>query len=53
MSNFLEGYRTYIMSGLGALTVLAAYFGFIDSPTAVLLLGIFGFGGLAALRASK
>ena len=51
--SFLDGYKTYIMAGLGALTVLGLYFKVIDSATAQLLLGIFGFGGLAALRSAQ
>lgn len=51
--NMLSGYRTYIFAALGAVTVGAFFLGFIDQATANMLLGLFGFGGIAALRAAK
>lgn len=47
----LSGYRTYIMAFFGAVTVAAYGLGWIDADTASVLLGLEGFGGLAALRA--
>jgi hypothetical protein len=48
---FLKGKKTYILSGLGALVVFAYFLGFIDYQVLDLLLGLLGFGSLAALRA--
>ena len=48
-----EGYRTYIMAACGAVTILAFFVGLIDVTTAQMLLGLFGCGGMAALRAAK
>lgn len=50
--NFLSGKKTYIFALLGALTVLSAYLGYVDSDTANVVLGLLGFGGLASLRAA-
>ena len=47
----MEGYKTYIMAGLIALAVFAKTLGWIDQQTFEILLGLFGAGGLAALRA--
>ena len=49
--DFLSGKKTYIFAALGAITVGAYFLGFIDVTAANILLGLFGFGGMAALRA--
>lgn len=48
----LTGKRTYICAVLGGLVVALRILELIDGPTAEALLGLLGFGGLAALRAA-
>jgi hypothetical protein len=48
--SFLKGKKTYILAVLGAGVVGAYFLGFLDMTTANMLLGLLGFGGLAALR---
>lgn len=50
---FLSGYRTYIFATAIALISAAKYLGWLDDATYTTLLGLFGAGGLAALRAAK
>lgn len=49
----LEGKRTYIVAGLGAIVVGLWLANIIDNNMADKLLALLGFGGLAALRAAK
>ena len=51
--NFLKGKKTYCTAIAGAIVVFAHLTGLIDSQTFNTLVGLLGFGGLAALRASK
>ena len=51
MVDSLKGYKTYIFAVCIGLLAAAQYLGFIDDGTAQLLYGLFGSGGLAALRA--
>lgn len=53
MANWFSGRKTYIVAALGGIVVIANFLGYLDSSTANLLLGILGFGGIAALRAAK
>lgn len=46
----MSGYKTYIFAALGGLTAAAYFLNYIDATMANMLLAIFGFGGLAALR---
>lgn len=41
------------MAIVGGIVVVANFLGYLDSSTANLLLGILGFGSIAALRAAK
>lgn len=50
---FLEGKKTYLMATGIALTVFLHILNLIDDATYQALLGLFGAGGLAALKASK
>lgn len=50
--NFLSGYKTYLCALGGGLVVAAYFLQWIDAATAQVLLGLFGFGGLASLRAA-
>lgn len=49
--DWLSGKKTYICAILVALATFAYQLGWIDAATLSLLLGLFGAGGLAALRA--
>jgi hypothetical protein len=49
---FLRGYKTYIMAACGLLTIGTYAIHKIDAQTATMLLGMFGFGGIAALRSA-
>lgn len=51
--NKLTGYKTYLMALGASITVLLHLLNIIDSQTFQTLLGLFGAGGLAALRAAK
>lgn len=53
LSTWLEGKRTYIAALAGAIVVFLNLVDVIDQQTANVLLSLFGFGGLAALRAAK
>lgn len=48
----LTGYKTYISVICGVICACIYGLGYIDQPTLIALLGIFGFTGLAALRKS-
>lgn len=50
---FLKGKKTYLLAAAGAVVAVLAWSGVIDFETANKILAILGFGGLAALRASK
>lgn len=52
MFNSIKGYRTYICAAGGAATVALYLLGIFDAETANALLFLFGFGGLAGLRAA-
>lgn len=49
--DFLKGKKSYILAGLGVLTVLANHYSYISSSTEQQILLILGFGTVAALRA--
>jgi len=48
----MKGYRTYVCSFLGAVIVLAMALGYISDGLGLTLLGLMGFGSIAALRAA-
>lgn len=50
---FLQGKKTYVMALGGAIVVFLKIANLIDDTTYQTLLGLFGLGGLAALRAAK
>jgi len=50
---YLRGKKTYIFAALGAIVVFAKLIGWIDDVTMNVLLGLLGFGGLAALKAGQ
>lgn len=47
----MSGKKTYIIAAFVALAVFAKTMGWIDQATFEILLGLFGAGGLATLRA--
>lgn len=47
----LQGYKTYIVAALAALTVFAHSLGYIDDATRDTLLALLGAGGVATLAA--
>lgn len=49
----LEGKKTYICAVTGSLIVLLKLLNVLDDAIANTLLGLLGFGGLAALHAKK
>ena len=49
---FLNGYRTYIMSGVGIMSAIAAYM-VGDTDIFIMLQSIFTFGGIFFLRKSN
>lgn len=49
--DFLKGKKTYLFSALIALVVFAQQMAWIDAEMSAVLLGLFGAGGLASLRA--
>ena len=49
---FLNGYRTYIMSGVGIMSAIAAYM-VGDTDILIMLQSIFTFGGIFFLRKSN
>jgi hypothetical protein len=51
MMNWLNGKKTYLCSLAGGLAFVAYLLGYIDEATFNRAALIFGFGGLAALRA--
>jgi hypothetical protein len=53
VNDFIKGYRTYFMVGCGLGVIGAWMLGQIDLETANMLLGTFGLGSIAALRAAK
>ena len=52
MLTILKGYRTYICAFIVALIAVLHYFGVIDSNLYPSLIGLFGSGAIAALRAA-
>lgn len=52
MNTMLTGYKTYIFAALGGITVAVYLLGYIDANTANTLMALFGFGGIATLRAA-
>lgn len=46
----LQGYKTYILSGLGFGIIGAFLLGFLDLDTTVAILGMLGFGSVVTLR---
>ena len=50
---WLEGKKTNICAVAGAVVVFLRLIGTLDDVTTNTLLGLFGFGGLAALHAKK
>lgn len=50
---FLKGKRTYIFAVLLGLATVAQALDWIDDQTFQTLVGLFGAGGLAGLRAAK
>lgn len=48
----LTGYKTYIVTFLGALVVLAISLGYLNGSVGLMLLGFLGFGSVAALRSA-
>lgn len=48
----LTGKKTYICAFLGAVVVVAHFFGYFDSATVQQFLELLGFAGLAALRSA-
>ena len=53
LQKFLDGKKTYACAFLGAVVVFLNLAGFIDSGLTQTLLGLFGFGAVASLRAAK
>ncbi len=47
---FLEGKKTYIISGLALCVIGSHLLGFIDIDTTAAILSALGFGGVATLR---
>ncbi len=50
---FLNGKKTFLMAFAGAATLVSVYFGWLEADLGNQLLALFGFAGLAALRAAK
>lgn len=50
---FFVGKKTYIFSVAGVVVLVAVYQGYLDTELGNQLLVLFGFGGIAALRAAK
>lgn len=50
---WLKGKKTYITTVIGAIVVVLWWLNIIDSDLADKILILLGFGGIAALRASK
>jgi len=48
----LEGYKTYVFSGLCLISTLLFAFGLIDQDVLITLLGIFGASGAVSMRAA-
>lgn len=48
----LDGYKTYIAAGAGAVSVVAYIFGYITFDQLSALTLLFGFGGLAGIRSA-
>ena len=49
---WLDGKKTYISAGGGIAIVLAYLGGFLDESQMTIVLALFGFSGLAALRSA-
>ena len=52
MLEFLQGKKTYILAGLGALLVFGKLIGWIDEQTFEALFALLGFGSFATLRSA-
>lgn len=52
MTNFLAGYRTYLLGAAGLVTIVLFMLKVIDADVANILLGIEGFGSIITLRAA-
>ena len=48
--NKLEGYKTYILSGLGILAIIASSQGWLEREALEMILAVLGLSGIAALR---
>lgn len=48
----LTGYKTYILTALGAIVAILMTFGYIGFDHGMLVLSFLGFGSMAALRAA-
>lgn len=48
----LTGYKTYIVTFLGVLVTIAMALGYLNSDFGFMVLGILGFGSVAALRSA-
>jgi len=51
MFEYLQGKKTYILAGLGAVAAFVHFLGWIDTSVFQLLLGLLGFSGMATIRA--
>ena len=49
---WLEGKKTYLSAAGGVVITLSYLFGFVDDGQMGILLALFGFSGLAALRSA-
>ena len=52
MLKTLSGYRTYIQAGLGVAIIVAMILGYVSADVGVTILGLLGFGSIAALRSA-
>ncbi len=51
MLNILTGRKTYILAALGGVVTVAHLLGWIDGELYMAVMGLLGFGTVAALRA--
>lgn len=51
-TDFMKGYRTYIMAAAGAIVQGCVFAGVLEQDTANKLFGLLGFGAVASLRAA-
>lgn len=52
MINFLSGYKTFILAGLGILVVIIHLLGWLDASSSNAILTILGFGSIITLRSA-